>query len=93
MISGPGFLFCFVPQKGACACGGLPMPDANFMRQTPSTWGTGTLLRLALTQGSLTYWQPSCHPFGRALSRALSGVAWLLPRRSTQGVKSAFQPY
>ena len=31
----------------------LLRPEASFLRQTPSTWRAGTLLRLALAQGSL----------------------------------------
>ena len=46
------FLHCYVPRKGLC--GGPLMPEASFMRRTPSTWRTGTLLCLALAQGSLT---------------------------------------
>ena len=49
----PWFLFCCdSPLKGPCR--GPLMPEASFMRQTPSTWRTETLLRLTLAQGSLT---------------------------------------
>ena len=47
--------FCCISQKGPCGLWGRAlMPEASFLRQTPSTWRTETLLRLALAQGSLT---------------------------------------
>ena len=54
------------PLKGLC--GGPLRPEASFMRRTPSTWRTGTLLRFALAQGSLTG-DPAVIPSG-ARSRA-----------------------
>ena len=60
------FFFCYVPQKSPC--GGPLRPEASYLRQTPSTWRTGTLLCLALTQDSLIG-NPAVTPLG-ARSRA-----------------------
>ena len=85
MMSGPGSFFALSPKRDLW---GALRPEASFIRQTPSAWGT--LNPNPLSPGSRQpYWQLICHAFGRALSRAPSGVTWLLPSQSTQGVKSA----
>ena len=67
-------------------CVGPLRSETNFLRRTPSTWPTGT--NTLISPGSRQpCWRSSCHSFKRALARASSGVTWLLPSRSTQGVK------
>ena len=60
----------------------------NLMGWGPFTWrtGTNTLIRSGSRQSC---WRYSSHSFKRALARAPSGLTWLLPSRSTQGVKPA----
>ena len=66
-MSGPGSIFAMSPERALVGGGGL-RPEASFLRQTPSTLRTGTLLCLALAQGSLTG-DPAVTPSG-ARSRA-----------------------
>ena len=70
--------FCCVHQKGPC--GGPLRPEASFLRQTPSTWRTGTLLRLALAQGSLTG-NPSVTPSGARLRACLREIKQSIGRK------------
>ena len=77
------FLLCPLLQ-GPCV--GPSRPEANFLRRTPSTWRTG--INTSISLGSRQpCWRSSCYSFKRALAHAPSGVTWLLPSKSTQGVK------